>query len=371
MNMGGWGTDTVSLQVRHAYLDFTIPNTPLTMQIGLQNRVIGGFLGRFFLNKDVPGYVLNFNSAPWTLSAMWFKGYKQSFYTDTDNDYYGLVYRLKQPTFNVEAWFFYNNDRRTQTEVWSYAQAGANPYTYALTLTTTARPYNYQPWWLGANVPITLGNFKIEATGIYQCGKYIADSSSASFVNADISAWLGDIMVTYRLGPGLSLLAEGFWATGVNGSRNANTSGGTYNQFTFFNMGSENRNVFGNGWSVFYFWNTQLSYYAGHQVDPGGHAFGRGNVEYNPLTWLNLNANYLYIYNTATNHYIAHITGAKNPYGTVVGQELNLIATIAIYKDFVYRIGYGYFFPGDVFDTPGGKSADQAWNLLTNLIYVF
>jgi len=135
-------------------------------------------------------------------------------------------------------------------------------------------------------------------------------------------------------------------------------------------MGTENRNVFGQGWSVFYFWNTELSYYSAKQLDPSGHMFLRGNAEFNPFAWLNLNFNYVYLQNSA-NKYVAHISGnGGNVDKTNIGSEINGIAKIAIYKDFMYAIGFGYFFPGEVYKTPT-KEPDAAWSLLTNLKYVF
>jgi len=399
---GAWGTDAIALQVRHAYFDFTIPNTPLTMQIGLHNFVVGGFLGRFFINKDVPGFVLNANFAPHTLSAFWLKGYKQNFYMDNDLDYYGLLYRLKQQMFNVEAWFLYGNDRRSVQDAWRFTlapgqtvtqqyPATATTYTWNAVEVVTPRPYEQKPWWLGVNVPITFGNWKFEPTFVYLGGK-ATDSVTGLGYNAatgtgyntgDFSAYLGDLMVSYRLGPGLKFLVEGFYATGHDGTK-ITAKGDTENQFAFPGLannsasgvaGTENRNVFANGWSVYYFSNTELTYYGFKQLDPSGHMFLRPNVEFNPFPWLNVNFNYIYIMNTA-NKYAGHIAGAYVPPAgqfnekTYVGSELNGIAKIAIYKDFQYTVGLGYFWPGDVFDTPA-KVADQAWALQTNLRYVF
>ena len=391
--VGAWGTDAIGLQVRHAYFDFTIPNTPLTMQIGLQAQVIGGYLGRFFMLKDVPAFVLNGNFAPHTISAFWWKGVKQNFYVDNDLDYYGLLYRMKQQMFNVEAWFVYGNDRRTVTDAWTYnATTGGTTtpvtnaayptttttYTYDTVQTITPRPYEQKPWWLGANVPITAGNWKFEPTFIYLGGKdRDAVAAGSGLSSRDYSAYLADIMVSYRLGPGLKFLGEGFYATGNDGTKTGlgETQNAWMSPGIYTGMGTENRNVFGQGWSVFYFWNTELSYYSAKQLDPSGHMFLRGNAEFNPFAWLNLNFNYVYIQNSA-NKYVGHITGATPPAAgqtadkTNIGQEINGIAKIAIYKDFQYRIGFGYFLPGDVYKT-AAKDPDAAWSLLTNLIYVF
>jgi len=404
---GAWGTDTIGVYVRHYYFDFTIPNTPLTMTVGARNITIGGFLGRFFVNKDIPSIVLNGNFAPHTISAMYWKGLKQNYFMDNDLDFYGLVYNLKQQMFNVEAWFLYSNDRRSVQDTITLVRSGtagqqyppipapvgpsAGPYTFTVTETITAKGYEQKPWWLGANVPITLGNWKFEPTFVYVGGKFTdalnSSVATAPTKTADISAYLADLTVSYRLGPGLKFLVEGFYATGHDGTKNT-FAGDTESQFMFpavssgvgqgnvASLGTENRNVFGNGWSVFYYWNTELSYYNGRQLDVSGTAFVRPNVEFNPTPWLNLNFNYLYIMNTA-NKYNGHISGITpaGPTGTdvnksYIGSEINGIAKIAIYKDFQYAVGFGYFFPGDVYDTPS-KTADQGWSLLSNLRYVF
>jgi len=59
-----------------------------------------------------------------------------------------------------------------------------------------------------------------------------------------------------------------------------------------------------------------------------------------------------------------------------VGQEVNLIATLKIYQNMTYTMGFGYFFPGDVYKgnangTGVNAPGDNAWNLLTNLKYAF
>jgi len=359
------------------------------MQVGLQAQIIGGYLGRFFFLKDVPAFVLNGNFAPHTISAFWWKGVKQNYYIDNDLDYYGLRWRMKEKMVNVDAWFVYGNDRRSAIDSWTLARSGsgtvAAPYTYALTETLTPRAYEVKPWWLGANVPMTFGNLKIEPTLGYLGGKaQDAIAAGSTLQTRDFSAYMGDIMATYRVGPGLSFLFEGYYASGTDGSKTgASDTVNAWQTPTTAGDGSENRNVFGNGWSVFYFTNTEFGYYHGHQLSPSGHWFLRGNAEYNPLAWLNLNFNYVYIQNAA-NKNVAHISGATTytpPAGyaagysekTNIGQEVNAIAKIAIYKDFQYRIGFGYFLPGDVFETTGptGKKADDGWSLHTNLIYAF
>jgi hypothetical protein len=196
------------------------------------------------------------------------------------------------------------------------------------------------------------------------------------------------------VGPGLKSLVEGFYATGHDGTKNTR-NGDTENAWMSRGVsvdGTESRNVFGNGWSVFYFWNAELSCTSAKQLSPAGHAFGRANVEFNSFSRVNLNFSYLYII-SAANKYVGHIQGIDitnstnfptglKPNGTpdtppgvdvrktYIGSELNVIARIAIFRDFQHTIGIGYFFPGDVYKTPT-KSPDNAWSFLSNLRYIF
>jgi hypothetical protein len=97
--------------------------------------------------------------------------------------------------------------------------------------------------------------------------------------------------------------------------------------------------------------------------------------------------NYLYIGDTSKGSLaVQSATGVANntPYLSRVdadkdnvGQEINLIATLKIYNNLTYMMGFGYFITGDLFEgsIPGGRLAnspgDNAWNILTNLKYAF
>jgi len=380
--MGAYQTDQASLLVHRAYLEFTIPTTPISMRTGLFNEMVGGYLGRYWLFNDVPGIELTANFAPHSIKLFYIKENKQNIFTDNDNDMYGAAYNLKQKNFNIEAFFGYRNDLRTQTETWGFTAldpATGAPVTptgqtvyWAPTQTITPRTYAVKPWWLGANVPIMFGNWKIEPTLIYMGGQARDPyaGAPATITKQDFDAYLGDLQVSYRLGPGLAFLVEGFYTSGTD--RNKTDKANQYQWPT----NSEGRNVFGNGWSVFYYCNTELTYYGFKQLDPGGTAYARANAEFNPLAWLNLNVNYLYIWSTNkdTN---GTIVGARTDQTKAdIGQEINLIAKLKIYQNFIYAMGFGYFIPGSIYEnsplnpTPG-KSADQAWNILTNLKYVF
>ncbi|MCX5906755.1 MAG: hypothetical protein NTY64_06100, partial [Deltaproteobacteria bacterium] len=81
-HMGSLATDQIALEIKHAYLDFVVPNTPLSVMAGLQNFAVGGSLGRFWENVDAPGIQLSGNFAPHTIQAVYFKEYKGNTYKD-------------------------------------------------------------------------------------------------------------------------------------------------------------------------------------------------------------------------------------------------------------------------------------------------
>jgi hypothetical protein len=366
--MGAYQTDQNSLMIAWAYLDFTVPNTPVTAKVGIFRHVIGGDIGRFWMGNDAPGMQINVNFAPHVIQGFWWKENKQDTLKDNDNDVYGLRYLFSSPTFNVEAWFAYQNDRRTQTEALAWQLVPGSTDTYGVYTKTTARNYDVQPWWLGVSVPMKFGNFSIAPILIYQGGKY-QKQNVPGVSDIDYEAYLFDVAATYRVGPGLSFTGEFFYTSGQDKDKPDKM-----NRFTF-PTASESRNVFGNGKSVFMFSNTDLTYYSFKQLDPGGLWYLRLNGEYSPLAWLNLGINYFYLADTSKGAGTSNLVGARtDQHADYVGSEINLIATLKIWENFRYIIGFGYFLPGDVYenaDTTPNKKPDPAWNLLSNLRYVF
>jgi len=377
--IGSLATDQVGLEVKHAYLDFVIPGTPVSVMAGLQNFTIGGTVGRYFMNTDAPAVKVTGAFAPHTIEAFWIKEYKQDVYTDNDGDMYGLRYLLSQKMFNVEAWAAFERDRRTQTEAWSVSTAASTATTtdYYLRKTTTPRNYDALKYWVGANVPIMVANFTITPTFIYQFGDAKKYFTGTGTTDVSIAAYLASLEAKYQIGPGLSVTGQGYYSSG--GDTGKDDSMGLYS----VPNGSEAINVFGNGWSVFFFENTELTYYGHKREAFGGFWYGRFTATYSPLPWLEIQPTYLYIGDTskgsagsnsntgATNNTIGAKTDSKNE--DFIGHELNLIATLKIYDNIRYKIGFGYFIPGGAYDKfySTTKEADAAWNLLTNLNYAF
>lgn len=379
--MGVYGTDQAVLEIKHAFIEFVVPHTPLTLTAGLQ---WFGYGGRLFQSKDAPGLTLTANFAPHKIQAFWWRERDDAYLTYNVNDTYGLSWAMTQKLFNVGAFFAYKNDLYTghnpsvkltaqTTAVGPYTPttpgATASTYIPVFYSTPVASEYDDHPWWLGVNAGFRPGNWDFSANFIYNGGKrdYVTGT------DPDYKGWIADASASYKIGPGMSATLEGFYSTG-------NDTGSTdYKAYTYAS-GSEAAYSFGNDRFIFSFMNADFMYYAGKQLNPVGMYYLRANFEYNPVPWVNLNFNYIYLGDTSKGTGGAGIVNG-DPAGSAanmrqdkdedyVGSELNVIAKIKIYESLYYNIGFAYFMAGDVYDA-SNKSADDAYSLLTCLRYFF
>ncbi len=227
-------------------------------------------------------------------------------------------------------------------------------------------------------------------------GTTVSNNAAVAAVQGDstYNGYAAELAVKYRIGPGMFAGIEGYYASGQDWKKADKIT-----QYQIPTV-SEGQSIFGNDRTVFMWMNTaQLGYYHERNFSILGFAYLRGNVEYSPLTWLRLNANYLYIMNTntgptapagsATSTVISPFTRlataaqVNSPIGarqdqskTYVGQELNLITTLRIYQNFDYNVGVYVFFPGAMFDRLNSDGtvfagASPSYGVNTKLVYAF
>jgi hypothetical protein len=346
--MGVRNTDQVQLEIKHAYLEFTIPNTPIMVTPGIQNF---GYGGRLFQSCDVPGLKLTAAFAPHQIQAVWWReneGYStdtatQSRQTYHVNDYYGLEYKLSQKEFNVYAYGFYQNNLNNAT-------------------------YSDHPYWIGVGGGFRPGNLNLSGQLVYIGGKKddIVDAN-----DRDYRAYAAEILAQYTIGPGLSVAAEGFYASGNDADDTSKS------KLYIIPAGSESYSNFGLGRTVF-FWMNFSQFGNQHQKQGlfGGMYYGRLNGIFSPMPWIQLSGNYLYIGDTSkgtpgAGKVVNSPTGARTDKDEkFIGHEINLITTLKIYQNFTYNIGLGYFIPGGVYDT-ATKNADNAWAVNTGMQLAF
>jgi hypothetical protein len=337
--MGVRNTDQVQLEIKHAYLEFTIPNTPIMVSPGIQNFAYGG---RLFQSMDAPGLKLTAAFAPHQIQAVWWREDETSRTTYQVNDYYGLEYKLSQKEFNVYAYGFYQNDLRSAS-------------------------FSNHPYWIGVGGGFRPGNLNLSGQLVYIGGK----RDNVTGDDVDYRAYAAELLAQYTIGPGLSVAAEGFYASG-------NDADDTSKSKQYFRpIGSESHSNFGLGRTVFFWMNfSQFGNQHQKQSDFGGMYYGRLNAQYSPLPWLNLSPNYLYIGDTSkgtpgAGKVVNSPTGARQDLDKdFIGHEINLITTLRIYQNFTYNIGLGYFLPGDIYDS-ATKSADNAWAINTGMQLAF
>jgi hypothetical protein len=362
--MGVYQSDMAQLGIMWAFLEFMVPNTPVQVAAGLQRFTVGG---RLWMQNDAPGIKVRTQFAPHLVEFFWWRQRDVARNSYMVNDFYGAIYELNQRDFNVYAWGAYNND----------LTGGVTTLNTSIPVSASLQ-YNH-PWWLAAGGGYRPGNWDFSGQFVYNGGKLQPLTGDSISYNG----WALEAAAKYRIGPGMFAGLEYFYSTGNDADKRSQV------QAYATPAGTESNSIFGNDRTVFFWMNAaQLGYYNNHQANFIGLWYGRANFEFSPTAWVRFNLNYLYIGDNwkgtpglvTTNAGVPIANTQKQINGVLgayqgsdkrnVGQEINLITTFNIYKNFQYNVGLAIFLPGDVYDLPY-KNADQAYAVNTNLKYVF
>ena len=211
--MGGYTADSVQMEVKHAYLDWIIPNTPVQITAGIQGFAYGG---RLFWNNDSAGVKVRTDFAPHSVEFFWGRIADQGY--DGNNpramygvfDVYGVSYDVKQKAWDLNAYFAYQND------MWSGWQA-----TTADPITGLAVPivnkFDDHPWWLGVQGGFRPGNWTFYGHAVYVGGE--RDFKTGNVGDQDYKAYAFEASAKYRIGPGMFIGGEFFYASGNDADR--------------------------------------------------------------------------------------------------------------------------------------------------------
>ena len=368
--MGAYTADTVQLEIKHAYLDFMIPNSPIQVTAGIQPWVYGG---RLLINNDGAGVTVAANFAPHKLTAGWLRFHDQNRNTYTVADGYILDWKMVQQAFDLNVYGAYVND------LWSGWQP-TFAFGYDVATIPVVRNFNQNTYYGGVSGGFRPGNWEFFAHGLYAGGK--REFKTGTKVNdTDLSAYALEGSAKYKIGPGMAVIGEGFYSSGNDANDQDKTS--------YFPVAeaSEGRSIFGNDRTVFFWMNAaQMGYYHNFQIDFSGMWYGRGAFEFSPTPWVRMILNYLYIgdtskgtpgtfvnkvSNTTMSKVVNSAKGSRQDEDkSFIGQEINLITTLNIYKNFVYNVGLYYFIAGDVWDTKTLQGKDS-YGINTKLQYAF
>ena len=398
-HMGVYQTDQVQLEVKHAFVDFVVPNTPLSVSVGLQFFDVAG---RMWMNNDAPGIVATANFAPHRIRALWWRQNDNNRFTYGVNDTYVATWDMTKQLFGIGAWGAYKNDlytgqigATTFPSITVTTPTGTSVGVEAIVLTPPTNKFDDHPYWVGVSAGFRPGNFDLSTQLIYNGGKrqftQTTVSGNAAFApiqgDSKYNAYAGEARAAYRLGPGLFAGLEGFYASGNNADK--------ADQIRQYEIptSSEATSNFGNDRTVFMWMNAaQMGYYHMRNSPFTGFWYGRANIEFSPLVWLRMNLNYLYIGDTTSGSPGTGISATtrlastkilNSPVGSrtdkdmsFVGHELNVINTLTIYKNFQWNIGVYGFWPGPMFDRVNSsgqviQGAEFSYGVNTKMVYAF
>jgi hypothetical protein len=375
--MGVYRADQVQMEIKHAYLDFVIPNTPLSIMAGIQFWDVGG---RIWMNNDAPGIRAVANFAPHKVTGWWWRENDVLTSTSTGassrntysvNDTYGVMWEMAQQQFNAIAWGAYKNDLFTGNQ------------------STVVNKYDDHPWTTGIGGGYRPGNWIFNGSLVYVGGKRdFKNFTGTGGSKSDYSNYAAELSAKYQIGPGMFVGLEGFYSSGQDANKN--------DKINLYQIptGSEGQSIFGNDRTVFFWMNAaQMGYYHERNLGFMGLWYGRANFEYSPTAWVRMNLNYLYIGDNNKGDAgtgisaFTKVSGTKQINGVLgarqnedlkyVGQEINLITTFNIYKNFTYNVGIYYFLPGTMYDrlntagTATVQSADNSYGINTKMVYAF
>lgn len=241
---GALGTDGAVVEVKSSYIDWRVPQTALTLRMGLQGFVLPGmsFKGSVF-NDDVAGIVgsYTFNDTI-ALTTFWIRPYNDNFtqtvtYTAPsgymDNaDFFGLVLPLTLDSIKMTPWFMagaigpnvtawradVNRLLTTQSpninpqapQEWAQFTTGMTPAAIATNNTNFRRGYS-SAWWLGYTGQVTTFDPWRIAWDI----NYGSVTASNSALNR--AGWLVNLLVEYKMPWGTPGL-YGWYTSGDDGN---------------------------------------------------------------------------------------------------------------------------------------------------------
>lgn len=182
---GGWGTDgTDTMRVKHAYMDFVLPDTSINVKAGLQGVALPGVFGNPVFDDDAAALVV---SAPindmFALTVGYTRGEDSSSNYDTtvvnkdDTDMAFLAAPITLDGFSIVPYFGY---------AWVGENSGTELTTQGLAVTDDT-----DIWVLGANAALTMFDpFTLEMDLIYGEGE-----------NDDLetAGWYGALAASYKM----------------------------------------------------------------------------------------------------------------------------------------------------------------------------
>ncbi len=203
-NIGGdWGTDGKgNLEVKHAYLDFTLPDTVVNIKTGLQYVALPGIFGNPVFDDDAAAIVI---SAPINDMFAVSAGYSRG----VDNDYNTEAGVVGAEGDDADMFFLaapITLDGFSATPYFAYGVLGPNSGIAYPDLGAASDEGSSNIWVVGANAELTMYDpFKLQADLIYGQGKND---------DYETKGWYGALAASYKL----DMLTPILWTTYFSGA---------------------------------------------------------------------------------------------------------------------------------------------------------
>ena len=338
---GFWGADRAAVEVKNYYIKFKVPRIPVSLTAGVQSFAIRPAA---FQYTDGGGLKITVNAKPVKANLFWMKPWEGSTQDSQDTDIYAADVAVNVGPAKVGMFAEYMNAK-----------------CYPLNNDTG----RMDAWWVGVNGSGKVGPVKFSMDFIYGDGEY---ENHDTDVDTDYSGWLvmgkvGYVLNKYEFG------FEGFYASGQD-----------YNDTDFDGYfippASEAGSIYVPAVVVL------GSPVYDHGYLPGNYSWGSvskgawsglwlakiyANIPV--LDWLILYPGAMVIGNTEDNG--NRIWGANGDDEAIGGYEFDIIAKLKITKNLTYSVGAGYLFVDDGFLNQAHDPDDDAWGVVSNLIYKF
>ena len=237
---GGIDADGVNVETKRAYLDWIIPNTEVSVRMGIQGvKLPSGPMGSPIMDADVAGIVV---SSPindmFSITGFWIRPFNMNLNDGTNNhlddemDMFGLVLPIKGDGWAVTPWA-------------AYTMLGTNSGYYEYMYATTNKSHvgnsndsdSTNGWWAGFNFELTMFDpFKFTFDAMYG-DLHKADISGIKWADkpgmwggeflpdgyeAGTRGWFLDATLDYKFDWGTPGIF-GWWSSGDG--KNADTNG--------------------------------------------------------------------------------------------------------------------------------------------------
>ena len=354
---GAWNADAVAVEVKGAFINFKVPQIPVTLRVGVQP-----FLKRshIFMLLDAAGVDANiaFDISPLkiVINPFWARILEGLDHTQADDqDFYGVDVTVSGGGIAGGIIYAYQARRQFYDGVAPFFEGDS------------------MMWWIGPHLDVNIGGFAGQADLIWSLG----DEDDQSPANADIShsGWIlrGELSYTmnkFRFGVG-GLYGSGDDPTTLLDDEGyrvpVNSECAAHNDDFLVLMGDW-------GLNQPYGVNNVGGLFKPRSDVGAGVWYVRAFADYQLLSWLKVMGNVGYIGDTVDNGDRFNMAGVSGDLDDDdgIGWEFDVGVAINIYKELSLNSAFGYLIGGKALvGMVNGDRAQDPWMWATTLTYTF